>query len=589
VGALREGKIVALKGIGGFQLLVDACNEYAVQRLRERKRREEKPFAVMVPSLEALHRVCVAGPLEERLLLSPESPIVLLEKRNNLERAVAPNVAPGNPYLGLMLPYSPLHHILLNDFNGPLVATSGNLTDEPICTSTREALERLGGIADFFLTHDRPIFRYVDDSVVRVVAGRSVVLRRARGYAPLPVAQLPEKRGRVLAFGAHLKNTVAVAVEETVFLSQHIGDLDTEPAVRAHERTVKDLTTLYQSEPEILVCDLHPDYASTRSLERKRQRRTLPPVEIVRVPHHYAHVVAAIAEHRLFDEDVLGIAWDGTGLGLDRTIWGSEFLKANRSGFQRLGHFRYFRGLGGDRAMREPRRSALSVLTEVLGSSAAGAWFEQHHPGVFEESELRLFEQMFTTGLNSPWTCGAGRLFDAVASVLGIRHRCSFEGQAAMELEWYAARSPADKHYPVVWSVVEHSAESAIWPVERITSSRTTRVRIFDWAPMVQAILADIAANVPAQLIAARFHATLVETIVDFARFAEISAVVLTGGCFQNRLLAEGAINRLEQEGLRVFIHERVPPNDGGVAVGQAVAAAYWHLGRNTSVSCNPR
>lgn len=590
VQALREGKIVALKGIGGFQLLVDAQNDAAVERLRKRKRREEKPFAVMFPSLEEVRRICSVGALEQRILVSPESPIVLVRKQESSGGAVvAPNVAPDNPYLGVMLPYSPLHHLLLNDFGRPVVATSGNLTDEPICIATNEALERLGGIADFFLTHNRPIFRYVDDSVVRVMAGRVVVLRRARGFAPLPVAQIPKGSTPIIAFGAHLKNTVAVTVGKTIILSPHIGDLDTELAVRAHEQTVDDLCALYQSKPKVLVCDAHPDYASTQTALRMGSSEELAQREVVRVAHHHAHVLAAIAEHGLFGKKVLGVAWDGTGLGLDRTIWGSEFLLVRGGSFQRLGHFRYFRAVGGDAAMREPRRSAFAVLAEILGPVDAIAWFRQYQPTAFTTSEFRLFVQMAMRGLNSPWTCSAGRLFDAVASLLGLRHRCSFEGQAAMALEWLASEVSIPIPYPVILEVAEDSNQPVECSSEGKACPDQTNRYVFNWAPMICEILNDLATEIPQELIAARFHATLVEVIAEFSKIARCSTVVLTGGCFQNRLLTEGTVQRLEEEGIRVFIHERVPPNDGGVAVGQAVAAAYWHQGRKQSVSRSSR
>lgn len=574
VEALREGAIVALKGIGGFQLLVDARSEQAVQRLRRRKKREEKPFAMMVPSLEQVRTLCRVNNLEERLLVAPEAPIVLLERRAD-SQLVAPSVAPGNPYLGVMLPYSPLHHLLMREFGAPLVATSGNLTDEPICISTAEALERLAGIADFFLTHNRPIARYVDDSVVRVMMGRPVVLRRARGYAPLPVATLNIPSDGVLAFGAHLKNTVVVGVGNHLIASQHIGDLETEPAVNSHRLTAAALVDLYRVEPRYLACDLHPDYVSTTTaMQWPSPSKPL----LVRVPHHIAHVLGVMAEHNILGEEVLGVGWDGTGLGLDHTIWGSEFFLVKDKEFRRLAHFRPLRALGGDGAMREPRRAGLAILAEIFGASAAADWFSTRLPHAFAHAELPLFLQMINTGLNSPWTAGAGRLFDAVASLLDLRQKCSFEGQAAMELEWSARPLQGATPYPLAWCERHVPSKEALWSLdpESCRFPTTVSIDVFNWEPAVRTILEDRESGVEVSTVATRFHATLVEVIITVARRSNVKTVVLSGGCFQNRLLTEHTCARLEQEGFRVFIHEKVPPNDGGIAVGQAVAAAFY-------------
>ncbi|MGC8741338.1 MAG: carbamoyltransferase HypF [Candidatus Sumerlaeaceae bacterium] len=582
VAALRQGAIVALKGIGGFQLLVDARNDQAVQRLRQRKRREEKPFALMAPSVEYARSLCRVSPIEEKVLASPESPIVLLERNPVSTEDISSSVAPHNPNLGIMLPYSPLHHLLMREFGGPLVATSGNVTDEPICTSTREALERLAGIADVFLTHNRPIARYVDDSVVRVMAGRLVVLRRARGYAPLPVVTLDESAGGIVAFGAHLKNTVAVGVGNNIIVSQHIGDLDTEPAVRAHRSTLAALTDLYKVELRRLACDLHPDYVSTRTAEEI----SCPTHTLLRVPHHIAHLYAALAEHRLFGQDVLGVVWDGTGLGLDHTIWGSEFLLLKEGVIQRVAHFRAWRALGGDRAMREPRRSALAVLAQMLGPSAATEWFAAHLPHAFRDVELSVLLKMLETGLNAPWTVGAGRLFDAVAALLDIRQVCSFEGQAAMELECCAESLRGVPTYPLAWQNRTAPVRDVLWPLPPSPDDAgLSVVNVFDWSPMIRAIIEDREHDEPRAKIAARFHATLVEVIVSMARRINKPTIVLTGGCFQNRLLTEYACLRLEEERFHVFIHEKVPPNDGGIAVGQAVAAAFFLRKENSHVS----
>ena len=422
---VRSGSILALKGLGGFQLIVDARDESAVERLRSRKHREEKPFALMAPSLDAVKDACSVSELEERLLLSPESPIVLLERRGSAGR-LAGSLAPGNPSLGVMLPYTPLHHLLLRELGFEIVATSGNLSDEPICIDENEAVERLRGIADGFLVHDRPIVRHVDDSVVRVIRRRELVLRRARGYAPLPV-HLKDPLPCVLAVGAHLKNSVALSVGTEVFVSQHIGDLATNQAFQAFRRVSEDLLQLYEATPAVIACDMHPEYLST-----KHARQLPAPAHAVQ--HHWAHVLSCMAENDV-EPPALGVSWDGTGYGTDGTIWGGEFLLARGGSFERVARFRQFRLPGGEAAIRRPSRTALGVLFEIWGEDAFGR-SDVPPVGDFLDDEIRVIRQMLVRGLNAPVTSSAGRLFDAVASLIGLRHRVSFEGQAAMELEF---------------------------------------------------------------------------------------------------------------------------------------------------------
>ncbi|MCJ7491410.1 MAG: carbamoyltransferase HypF, partial [Dehalococcoidia bacterium] len=397
--ALTAGLVVALKGLGGFQSLVDARNDAAVRRLRERKRREEKPLAVMFPDLETLGRYARVSPLEERLLTSPESPIVLLERLP--KSAMAPSVAPDNPYVGSMLPYTPLHHLLMRELGFPVVATSGNLHDEPIVTDEAEAVEAIAGIADRFLVHDRPIERHVDDSVVRVQLGREMVMRRARGYAPLPIIvrrALPP----LLAVGGHLKNTVAVSRGSEVILSQHIGDLETAKALFAFRKVITDLLSLYEVTPVAIAHDAHPDYLSTQWAKRA-------PYPAVAVQHHHAHLAACIAENDV-DGEVLGVTWDGAGYGDDGTLWGGEVLLGDASGYRRVAHLRPFRLPGGEAAITEPRRTALGLLHEI------GAGFDLLPPPSdappLSESDLALLDQMLARGVNSPVTTSAGRLFD---------------------------------------------------------------------------------------------------------------------------------------------------------------------------------
>jgi hydrogenase maturation protein HypF len=539
---VRTGNICALKGLGGFQLIVNARDEAAVARLRLRKRREEKPFAVMYPSLEAVREHCTVSELEERLLLSPESPIVLL-RRLQAESSLCPSIAPRNPSLGVMLPYTPLHHLLLRELGFPLVTTSGNLSDEPICTTEEEALERLSGIADAFLVHDRPIVRHVDDSIVRVVGGRELVLRRARGYAPLPV-HLRTPLPCVLAVGAHIKNSVALSVGSNVFISQHIGDLETSQAWFAFRKVAADLPRIFGASPEMVACDLHPEYLSTKYAAQL-------PVPMQPVQHHWAHALACMAENEL-EPPALAVSWDGTGYGLDGSIWGGEFLLAQQAQFQRVAHLRQFRLPGGEAAIKQPRRSALGVLHEI-GDSKNAALRTMAPARDFAEHEIVLIQQMLTKGVNAPWTSSAGRLFDAVASLVGLRQCVTYEGQAAMELEFAIDHAIGDA-YPFL---VQGSEPFVV-----------------DWRPMIEAIVEELNARCPAGVIAAKFHNTLAEMIVAVARRIEQERVVLTGGCFQNCRLTERCVQRLTNAGFRTYWHQRVPPNDGGIALGQIVAAA---------------
>lgn len=552
--AIREGKIVALKGLGGFHLLADARNPRAIGVLRLRKRREEKPFALMYPSMDYVRADCVVSELEARLLSAPESPIVLLSRRQeNSTPSISAAVAPGNPYLGVMLPYTPLHHLLMREIRFPVIATSGNLSDEPICIDEREALTRLGSIADLFLVHNRPIVRHVDDSIVRMMLGRELVLRRARGYAPLPVDCEPPAPG-ILAVGAHLKNTIAITAAGSVFVSQHIGDLENQEASQAFERVIHDFCRLYQVDPARVAADMHPDYLSTKFARESG----LP---LVPVQHHYAHVAACMAENKL-NGSVLGISWDGTGYGPDGTIWGGEFLLADEKSFSRVATFRKFRLAGSASAVREPRRTALGVLHEMLGSVVFGRK-DLITVRSFSNAEIPILAKMLQKGIHSPWTTSAGRLFDAVASLAGLRQRIRFEGQAAMELEFAIATEKTGDIYP--YTVLGHPDSMPQGSAPPMT---------VDWEPLMRAIMLDVRDEIPLARISRKFHNTLVEVIVDVARRVAEQRVVLTGGCFQNKFLTERSVERLEEEGFRPYWHQRVPPNDGGIALGQAVVAS---------------
>jgi hydrogenase maturation protein HypF len=543
--ALRAGRCVGVKGIGGFHLMVDAESDDAVRRLRKRKHREEKPFALLFPGIESVKEACRVSEMEEHLLLSPESPIVLMTHREHT--TVAPSVAPGNPYLGVMLPYSPLHHILMREMNAPLVATSGNLSDEPICIDEHEATRRLQGVADLFLVHNRPIVRHVDDSIVRIALERELVLRRARGYAPLPIP-IHEKEDRtVVAVGAHLKNTIAMNAGKNVFISQHIGDLETAESYDAFNRVIADFQSLFQKKPDDIVCDVHPEYLSTKYARQQSSR-------IHTVQHHYAHVAACMMENEL-DGKLLGVSWDGTGYGLDGTIWGGEFLQTTETSFERVAALRTFRLPGGDLAIREPRRAALGLLLEAFGESV------YDHSDIspmkeFEERELAVIRKMLEKKIHSPLTSSVGRLFDAVASIAGVRQIVRHEGQAAMELEFALPESPIDDCYNV--SIIESPLPQPRW--------------IVDWSPMAAQLLDDVRRKIPLPSITSRFHNMLVESIIQVAERIGENRIVLTGGCFQNKYLLEKTICRLREEGFTPYWHQRIPPNDGGISSGQIFA-----------------
>ncbi len=532
--SLVRGEIVALKGIGGFQLLVDARQPAAVARLRQRKHREEKPFALMMPSLEVAREYCHIEPAEVELLQSQAAPIVLLRPKPGTD--IAWNVAHCSPYLGVMLPYSPLHHLLMEHCPFPLIATSGNRSDEPIAIANEEAATRLKDIADHFLMHDRPIVRACDDSVVRLTRGRAGILRRARGYAPLGVRiswELPP----VLAVGGHLKNTVAIAVGDDVFLSQHVGDLETIEARFAFERAIEDLCRLYSFKPEAVVCDLHPDYASTRWAEKSG----LP---LIRVQHHQAHVAACAAENGV-EGPYLGVSWDGTGYGLDGAVWGGEFFRVEGSKYERVVHLRPFGLPGGDAAVREGWRSAASLMFEVGGPNSldADSFYQPSGNRRLAGSKIR---HMLERGINVVPTTSVGRLFEAVACLVGVARENRFEGQAAMLLENEIGALQTEEAYPL----------------ER-----------GDWGSLILAVMADKHAGVPVSMIAAKFHNALVNWIVEVADTAGLNQIVLSGGVFQNRYLTERAAVVLESIGYVVHTHQRVPPNDGGIALGQAVMA----------------
>jgi len=547
---LQAGKIVAIKGIGGYQLLVDATNQQAVERLRLRKHRPQKPFALMVADLATAQQLCIINDVEQQALTAAAAPIVLLKTRScggdfshPWATEVAPTrsaIAPGSNLLGIMLAYAPLHHLLLSGDMTALVATSGNRQNEPICINEQQALTRLSGIADYFLTHNRPILRPLDDSVVRLINDKITVLRRARGYTPLPLTlktALPD----TLAVGGQLKNTIAISHGKHIILSQHLGDLDVEATQQQFQATLTDLQAFYQIAPTRIMHDLHSGYAS--SLFAANLGQPTHPVQ-----HHYAHALSCMAEHGL-EPPALGICWDGSGLGTDNTLWGGEFLLINSQGFERYAHFAPFSLPGAHKAMQEPRRAALGLLYEAFGS---GVFEREDLP--FSAQELKLLRPALSRQLNCPRTSSVGRLFDAVASLLGLCQINQYEGQAAMALEMSATSSASDQYYDFH---IQHNA-----PI------------IIEWKITLEQLLKDIPLN-PVELIAAKFHNTLAEIILTLAQRAGQKTVLLSGGCFQNACLTTKAVYRLKSGGFAVYCHENIPPNDGGLALGQLLAAKY--------------
>lgn len=541
---LRAGKILAVKGIGGFQLLVDTTNQDAIERLRTRKHRQQKPFALMVADLAAAQALCFINDLEQQALSSYAAPIVLLKRRSGTP--IADTVSPESDLLGVMLAYSPLHHLLLHDVGAPLVATSGNRHNEPICIDNDQALEQLAGIADYFLLHNRPILRPLDDSIVRLIGDKITVLRRARGYVPMPItlkSALPD----MLAVGGQLKNTVAVSHGKQILLSQHLGDLDSAATQQQFDATIADLHGFYQIKPVKIMHDLHSDYASSHSAERLAHVN--PPLKTAAVQHHYAHILSCMAEHNL-EPPLLGIAWDGSGLGSDNNLWGGEFLRLHANGFQRYAHFRPFALPGGYKAIQEPRRAALGMLYEILADRA----FDRNGLG-FSEPELQLLRSALSKHINCPTTTSVGRLFDAVASLLGLCQINHYEGQAAMALENCAAKA----------------SQSGAFYEFKITD---TEPLVIDWQLLLEQLLDDIQ-HLSAPIIADKFHNTLAEIILSVAIRSDEQIIVLSGGCFQNACLVEKILSRLKTAGFTVVCHEKIPPNDGGLALGQLYATKY--------------
>jgi hydrogenase maturation protein HypF len=548
VKRLLNGEIVAMKGLGGFHLAVDATKSEAVQRLRERKRRFEKPLAVMVPDIEAAARYCRIDPQSEQMLHSWQRPIVLLPKKETA--ALAEAAAPGQADLGIFLPYTPMHHLLFAAGKfAALVMTSANLSEEPIAIDNREAVERLGSIADAFLVHNRDILRRCDDSVVRVSAGSIRQMRRSRGFVPAPV-MLRDKVPAILAVGGELKNTVCVTRGNQAFLSQHIGDLENAAAFDFFREAVEHLSRILEVHPAIIAHDLHPEYLSTKWALAQSGAR------LIGVQHHHAHIASCMAENHL-DGRVIGLALDGTGYGTDGRIWGGEALIADYADFVRAGHFAYVPLPGGEAAIREPWRMALSYLHEAFGNIDFSA--DLPFMRVIERSKIELVSKMIARQINSPLTSSCGRLFDAVAALIGLRYTATYEGQPAIELEMRARASNDTAAYPF-----ELCKQADGWQI--------------DARPLVRAVVEDLKREVPTEQISRRFHNGLLETLGSLAEHlreqTSLNRACLSGGSFQNELLLAGLQEKLSGAGFEVFTHSQVPAGDGGLSLGQAAIAA---------------
>ena len=567
---LGAGRILAIKGIGGFHLACDATNAEAVATLRRRKRRFQKPFALMARDLDVIRRYCRIGGGESALLQGPAAPIVLLERAPDAAGSLhlAPEVAPGQGTLGFMLPYSPLHRLLLAGWDRPLVMTSGNLSEEPQCIDNAEALERLDDLADYALLHDRAIVNRVDDSVVRMMDGAPRPLRRARGYAPAPIPLPPgfAAAPRVLAFGGELKNTACLLKDGHAILTQHLGDLEDARTARQYERTLDLYQSLFEHQPEVLAVDLHPDYRSTLT---GRDRALREGLRLVDVQHHHAHIAAVLADNGwpLDKGPVLGIALDGLGFGPDGTLWGGELLMADYRSYRRVGWLRPTPMPGGTRAILEPWRNLLAQIESSLGwESFLGRWPDLEVTRRLVGDPVGVLRAMMARGLNAPLSSSAGRLCDAVAAALGVGgESITYEGQAAIELETLAAPAMADaaSGYPL-----------------RI--SETEEGRVLDPAPLWPVLFDDLGAGRGRDQIAARFHLGLCEALAGLAagiaQEEGVSEVALSGGVFQNRLILEGLCEGLRSRGLDPLTHGQVPANDGGLSLGQAVVAAARNL-----------
>jgi hydrogenase maturation protein HypF len=549
---LKEGRIIAIKGLGGFLLACNAENAGAVDLLRQRKRRPSKPFAVMLKDMRSVQEHCEVTPEEEMLLRSPQSPIALLRWKPSSR--ICRGVAPDLKFLGVMLPYTPLHHLILRQVDLPLVMTSGNISEEPIAGQNAEALDRLGDIADYFLLHDRDIYSTYDDSVTLVAGDQPQILRRARGYAPYPI-HLKFAVPQILACGAEEKNTFCLTRDNHAFVSQHIGDMENIETLEHYERTVELYRKLFRIRPEIIAYDLHPEYLPTKYALEQIDKSGLRGTG---VQHHHAHIASCLADNR-FEEKVIGVAFDGTGYGSDGHIWGGEFLIADCRDFQRVGQLEYQPLPGGALAIKRPYRIALGYLVKLMGDAA----FDQKLDSLnsVDGQEIELVKKQVVAGINSPLTSSMGRLFDSVSALTGICSVIDYEAQAAIEMEMKAYNSPEEQGaYP--FSIVSRDGYHTVMLRE-----------------IMSGVVHDIITGIPASVIAMRFHNTIarlaLEVCLKIKRQSGLDTVALSGGCFQNRLLLVKTLHLLSSADFKVLIHRQVPANDGGISLGQAVIAAH--------------
>ena len=542
---LKEGEVGAVKGLGGFHLTCDARNRLAVSKIKETKKRDQKPFALMAENVLTIKNICFVPELANKYLESREKPIVLLKKKKNSN--LSPDIAPGNAYLGFMLPYTSLHYLLLQGSGMVLVMTSANISEEPIIIENGAAFKELGHIVDFLLVHNRRIYNRCDDSVVKITGNQSIFIRRSRGYAPLPI-KLSKKTKSVLALGAEEKNTICLAGDSYVFPSQHLGDLKNRDSYLAYQGAVRDLLRIFQFKPEVIACDLHPDYLSTHYAEELSQQLSIP---LIKVQHHHAHIVSCMAENNVF-ENVIGVALDGTGFGADGTIWGGEFLLVSPKDFLRVGHLKNLPMPGGEQAINQPWRMTFSYLYSLCGKK-----IDTVYSVAGKEKESQLLKQIIDKRINSPLTSSCGRLFDAVASLIGLRDEVDFEGQAAMELEGLCQpKYEGNYGYKI-------KKENNNW--------------IIDNDRMFKQIILDLENKVSLNKIATQFHNTVADFIfslcVKIREEYNINCVALSGGVFQNSFLLNRTMKRLKDANFIVLIHKRLPPNDACISLGQALVA----------------
>jgi len=573
---LKEGKIVAIRGLGGFLLACDATNDTVVKTLRQRKKRSSKPFAIMVTDIDEAKRHCYVSPEEEKLLTSPQSPIVLIRWRE--DSSVSREVAPNLRFLGVMLPYTPLHHILLRDTGLPLIMTSGNLSEEPIARDNDEALRRLSCIADYLLIHNRDIYSRYDDSVAIVERGTSQLIRRARSYAPYPI-RLSFETKQVLGCGAEEKNTFCLTKDNYAFISQHIGDMENMETLEHFDSTISLYKRLFHLEPEIIAHDLHPDYLATKYARELGESG----MKIVPVQHHHAHIASCMADNGL-EGLVIGVAFDGTGMGADGSIWGGEFLVADYRNFRRAGHLEYLPLPGGAAAIKRPYRTAIGYILTLLGENALNAFIATLNEvkgkqsqlasiGQVSEVEIEVIKRQIERRINSPLSSSMGRLFDAISALLGIRGEIEYEGQAAVELEMAAYSSV----------IARRVSDEAIYDTQESYPYHIVEeegIRIVQLRDLLSAVIEDLHQGISKGMISVKFHNTIAQMINEMCRLIAnetpmVSGVALSGGVFQNRLLLRKTVSLLESSGFRVFTHKQVPCNDGGISLGQAVIANF--------------